>query len=84
MARKKKNSGRKTYFICLSIYIILLIVASGFGLNLVWQYAKEYENSRVQNVVEEYVANLSENLWDDSIAAVSLLTAVPAAKVARW
>ena len=68
MARKKKNSGRKTYFICLSIYIILLIVASGFGLNLVWQYAEEYENSRVQNVVEEYVANLSENLWDDSIA----------------
>lgn len=68
MARKKKNSGRKTYFICLSIYIVLLIAASGFGLSLVWQYAQEYENSRAQNVVEEYVANLSDNLWDDSIA----------------
>ena len=69
MARKKKkNSGRKTYFICLGIYVILLVVASCFGLNIVWQYADEYESSRVQNVVEEYVNHLSENLWDDSIA----------------
>ena len=41
MAKKKKrNSGRKTYFICLGIYVVLLIAASCFGLNIVWQYAK--------------------------------------------
>ena len=69
MAKKKKrNSGRKTYFICLGIYVVLLVAASCFGLNIVWQYAEEYENARVQNVVEEYVNHLSENLWDDSIA----------------
>lgn len=68
MARKKKNSGRKTYFICLSIYAVLLIAASCFGLSIVWKYAEEYENSLPQKVIDAYVANLSENLWDDSIA----------------
>lgn len=68
MARKKKSNGRKAYFICLSVYIVLLIAASSFGLSLVWQYAKEYENSRPLNVVEDYVSHLQENLWDENIA----------------
>ena len=51
MARKKKSNGRAAYFICLSVYILLLIVASCVGLSVVWQYAKEYENSRPLNVV---------------------------------
>lgn len=68
MARKKKSNGRKAYFICLSVYIVLLIAASCFGLSLVWQYAKEYENSRPLNVVENYVSHLQENLWDENIA----------------
>ena len=68
MARKKKSNGRTAYFVCLSVYIILLIAVSCFGLSVVWQYAKEYENSRPLNVVEDYVAHLRENLWDENIA----------------
>lgn len=68
MAVKRKNTGRKTYFICLGIYTILLIAAACFGLNIVWKYAEEYEAALPQKVVDEYVASLSENLWDDSIA----------------
>lgn len=68
MARKKKSNGRKAYFICLSVYIVLLVAASFFALSLAWQYAKEYENSRPLNVVEDYVAHLRENLWDENIA----------------
>lgn len=68
MARKKKSNGRKAYFICLTVYIVLLIAVSCFGLSVVWQYASEYENSRPLNVVNDYVDHLSENLWDDNIA----------------
>ena len=68
MAVKKKNNGRTAYFICLAVYVVLLIIASCFGLSVVWQYAKEYENSRPLNVVNDYVAHLQENLWDDNIA----------------
>ena len=68
MAVKRKNTGRKTYFICLGIYTILLIAAACFGLNIVWKYAEEYEAALPQKVVDEYVSSLSENLWDDSIA----------------
>ena len=68
MAVKKKNNGRTAYFICLAVYVLLLIIASCVGLSVVWQYAKEYENSRPLNVVEDYVAHLQENLWDDNIA----------------
>ena len=45
MAKVKKSNGRKAYFICLTVYVVLLIAASCFGLSVVWQYAKEYENS---------------------------------------
>ena len=68
MAVKKKNNGRTAYFICLAVYVLLLIIASCVGLSVVWQYAKEYENSRPLNVVEDYVSHLQENLWDDNIA----------------
>ena len=55
MAVKKKNNGRTAYFICLAVYVLLLIIASCVGLSVVWKYAKEYENSRPLNVVEDYV-----------------------------
>lgn len=67
MARKK-NRGSKIYAIFLGVYIILLAAAAMYGLSKMWEYAVEYENSRPDNVMEEYVADLSENLWDESIA----------------
>lgn len=69
MAKKRrKNSGRKTYFICLAVYTILLVGAAGFGLSVVWKYATEYEGAQAEPVVAQYVDHLNENLWDDSIA----------------
>lgn len=67
MARKKKR-GAKIYAIFLSVYILLLAAAAMYGLSKVWEYAVEYENSRPDNVMNEYVVDLSENLWDESIA----------------
>lgn len=67
MARRK-NRGSKIYAIFLSAYIILLVAAVMYGLSKFWEYAVEYENSRPDNVMNEYVADLSENLWDESIA----------------
>lgn len=64
---KKKNKGRKIYFICLAIYTVLLIGAAIYGLNIVWDYAEEYETSRPGNAIEAYVAELREKRWVDGI-----------------
>lgn len=66
MARKV-NRGSKIYAICLTAYILLLAALIMFGLSKVWEYAVEYEQSRPENVMDEYVAKLSESLWDESI-----------------
>lgn len=65
---EKRRRGTRIYTICLVIYILVLCAAVAFGLGLVWQYAEEYEAARPANTMDAYVANLSENLWDDSIA----------------
>ena len=64
---KKKNRGRKIYFICLSIYTIALCVAAVFGLSLVWEYAEEYEAARPEIVIDAYVNELQQNHWTDGI-----------------
>ena len=66
---KKKNRGGKIYAVCLSLYVVLLAALIIYGLSVVWAYAVEYENAVPDTVIDEYVADLSENLWDDSIAA---------------
>jgi len=67
MARKKKLGG-KIYAISLAVYTLALIIVAIYGLSIVWDYAEEYEKSRPNNTMDEYVENLSKNLWDDSIA----------------
>lgn len=65
---KKKKLGTKIYWICLLAYVLILSGAAVYLLNKVWGYAEEYEKSRPNNTMDAYVAELSENLWDDSIA----------------
>lgn len=67
MSNKRKR-GKKIYWTSLLIYMLLLCAAAFVGLKMVWRYAEEYENSRPVKVVDAYVAQLSENLWDQSIA----------------
>ena len=64
---KKKNKGRRIYYIFLTIYGLLLTGAAVFGLSLVWSYAEEYEASRPYNAIDEYVAELNETKWIDGI-----------------
>lgn len=71
----KRKRGTRIYWICLAVYTLLLCVAAAVGLRIVWEYAEEYEASRPTKVIDEYVANLSQNLWDDSIAAT--ISAMP-------
>lgn len=67
MAINKKRSAR-IYWFALALYTLLLSIAAAVGLRIVWKYATEYEAARPTKVIDEYVAHLSENLWDDSIA----------------
>lgn len=64
---KRKRSAR-IYWGALIIYTVLIIAAAVYALTMVWTYAEEYELSRPNNTMDEYVATLSENLWGDGIA----------------
>ncbi len=66
---KKKKRGSRIYAICLSAYVLILACAIMFALTKIWAYAEEYENSRPAKTMDEYVASLSENLWNDDISA---------------
>ena len=65
---KKRKRNSIIYGVFLTIYILALASAIIYGLSKVWAYAVEYENAVPEKVVDQYVADLSENLWDDSIA----------------
>ena len=65
---EKRKRSSKIYWACLIIYTVLLIAAAVYGLTTIWAYAEEYELSRPNNTMDEYVATLSENLWGDGIA----------------
>lgn len=64
---KKKNLGRKIYFIFLTIYVVLLSAAACYGLKIVWDYAEEYEAARPDYVISAYVDELRQNRWVDSM-----------------
>ncbi len=66
--KKKSVSGSVTYTFFLLIYIILGIAAVYIGLRLLWVYAEEFEAAQPGNVMDVYIADLNDNLWDDSIA----------------
>ena len=65
--KKKKNLGRRIYFIFLSIYTVALIVAALIGLSIVKNYAVEYEASLPVHAIEAYVAEIRENRWLNSM-----------------
>ena len=65
---EKRKRGTRIYWLCLAVYTVLLCIAAAVGLKIAWSYAEEFEAARPNKVIEQYVANLSENLWGDSIA----------------
>jgi len=67
--RKKSISGSVVYTFFLLLYILAMGAVIFFVLGKVWIYASEYENARPEVVMDAYIADLNENLWDDTIAA---------------
>ncbi len=68
MAKNKRRRGRLVYVFSLGVWALLLIAAAAYGLDRVWEYAGEYEYSRPGRTMDEYVAALSRDLWDEGIA----------------
>ena len=68
MAKQKRRRGRLLYGLALYIWGLLLIAGAVFGLMKVWEYAEEFERSRPAATMDGYVANLSQELWDEGIA----------------
>ncbi len=64
---KKKNLGRRIYFIGLTVYTLALCVVAAIGLRIAWQFAEEYEASRPTHTIDAYVQSLSQNQWVESI-----------------
>ena len=68
MANRKARRGKLIYALCLYAWCFVLIAAAFFALSRVWEYAAEYEASRPEQAMRRYVADLSEELWDEGIA----------------
>ncbi len=66
--KRKSTSGTVLY----TLFIIAYLVVGGalilFGLNKAWIFAAEYEATVPNHVMDDYIAALNENLWDESIA----------------
>ena len=66
--KNRSVSGSIVYAFFLLVYIFVLGAAIFYGLTKVWIYAEEYENAIPTKVMDAYIADLNENLWDESIA----------------
>ena len=66
--RRKKKNGSVGYAIFLTLWILLLFALSYVGLKMVWRMAEYYEAAEVSPVINEYIENLDEEMWDKGIA----------------
>lgn len=66
--RRRKKNGGKIYAVLLTIYIIAMFCAAGYGLSIVWAYAEEFEQSQPEPVMDKYVEELNAYQWGDTIA----------------
>ena len=68
--KKKRKSGAGTaiYVVILTLWILFLAAVCLYILSQIWAYASVYDETQVEPVINSYMNNLRENLWDDSIA----------------
>ena len=66
MTSKEKRS-RIRYFIVLGIYTAILLAVAFVVFSKFWKFAELYENSRLENVVNEYMVNINNDKWNDMI-----------------
>ena len=69
-SKKKGRSGAGTaiYVVILTLWILFLAAICLYILSQIWAYASVYDETQVEPVIDSYMDNLRENLWDDSIA----------------
>ena len=68
MAKKKRLLGRLLYTFFLLLWAVLLCYGAYRALEEVWAYAEAYEASRPNHTMDAYVAQLSQNLWNQGVA----------------
>ena len=68
MSNQKRRRGRRIYGLALYIWGLLLAAGAIFALTKVWEYAEEFQLSRPATTMDAYVADLSQELWDEGIA----------------
>ena len=66
--KRRSGAGTAIYVVILTLWVLFLAAVCLYILSQIWAYASVYEETEVEPVIESYVANLRENLWDDSIA----------------
>lgn len=66
--KRRSGAGTAIYVVVLTLWVLALAAVCLYILSQVWAYASVYDETQVEPVIESYVANLRENLWDDSIA----------------
>ncbi len=68
--KKKRRSGAGTaiYVVLLTLWTLAIAAGCLYVLSQMWAYASVYDETQVEPVIESYMDNLRENLWDDSIA----------------
>lgn len=67
MARNKSVSGTLIYTFFLLLYIFVLGAGIFYGLGKAWIFAEEYEEAVPSKVMDAYIADLNENLFDESV-----------------
>ena len=67
MTAKEKRS-RRQYFRKLAVYILVLLVLIFLALFRFWKFARLYDASRLENVIEDYMTQLNDSKWNDSMA----------------
>ncbi len=65
--RKRRKLWAWVYAIFLAAYTLVAGAVILIALSKVWDYAEEYQEARPEGVIEAYVADLRENLWDEGI-----------------
>ena len=64
---KKRKRGRAIYTFFLILYMILIALAALYALKMVWDYAEEYELSRVSHTLDSYLETLNRDRWSAGI-----------------
>ena len=67
--KRKSGAGTAIYVVILTLWILAIAAVCLYILSQIWAYASVYDETLVEPVIEGYVADLRENLWDDDIAA---------------